>query len=124
MDSEGKTQLYITEEDVLCIRFFLIKIFALTYITSYSWGNNHDLDAETPLRIEQLAFRSHEIYLAFAAFRKFVEECDEMHLRVLDADENIDKESWRNAVNCKENIAIMGHSFGGTTVVSHFVCLW
>jgi platelet-activating factor acetylhydrolase len=73
----------------------------------------------SPLRVEQLTFRKHEIYVACAAFRNFVERCDEMALRFSGADQNINLESWRSAVNCQNNVVLMGHSFGGTTVVSH-----
>jgi platelet-activating factor acetylhydrolase len=78
----------------------------------------HNFTDPLPLRSEQLAFRRHEIYLAFMAFRKFVKGCNEMDLRILDVKDTIDVESWRNSVNCEGDIALVGHSFGGATVAS------
>ncbi|KAJ7178964.1 platelet-activating factor acetylhydrolase, isoform II-domain-containing protein [Mycena filopes] len=73
-----------------------------------------------PLRADQLVFRQHEIYRTYAAFRALVREGE-----VLEALDGAEKglQSWLPVregaalVNC-DDIALVGHSFGGCTLLS------
>jgi platelet-activating factor acetylhydrolase len=76
------------------------------------------------MRGDQLSFRKHEIYYAFDAFNKLVS--GEEQLCVHDGSAaDIDWESWcrvrlksvKAPVNC-DQLALVGHSFGGATIVS------
>ncbi|KAJ7044522.1 platelet-activating factor acetylhydrolase, isoform II-domain-containing protein [Mycena alexandri] len=74
-----------------------------------------------PLRADQLVFRQHEVYRTYAAFCALVRES--VLLEALDgAEEGL--RSWlpaatdgRALVNC-DDVALVGHSFGGCTVLS------
>ncbi|KAF4602119.1 hypothetical protein EYR40_005323 [Pleurotus pulmonarius] len=71
------------------------------------------------LRTEQLAFRTHEIYIAYKAFTELANSGNEGHSL-----ENVDNspvswESWGPGyVNCNSDVTLAGHSFGGCTVFS------
>ncbi|KAG1755516.1 platelet-activating factor acetylhydrolase, isoform II-domain-containing protein [Suillus lakei] len=74
-------------------------------------------------RQQQLAFRRHEIYLAFRSFRQLIQ--DGYHgsshgLQTIDK-KPIDWSSWSSdddtkAVECEKDVLLAGHSFGGATV--------
>ncbi|KAJ7490431.1 platelet-activating factor acetylhydrolase, isoform II-domain-containing protein [Mycena galericulata] len=72
-----------------------------------------------PLRADQLEFRQHEVYRIYAAFRDLVR--DGTTLAAVDGTP-VDFASWappaRPAlVNC-DDVALIGHSFGGCTALS------
>ncbi|KAJ7904684.1 platelet-activating factor acetylhydrolase, isoform II-domain-containing protein [Mycena olivaceomarginata] len=72
-----------------------------------------------PLRVDQLVFRQHEVYRIYAAFCALVR--DAVALEAID-DAHVDLKSWAPGsgsalVNC-DNVAIVGHSFGGCTALS------
>jgi hypothetical protein len=77
-----------------------------------------------PLRANQLVFRRHEIYIAYQAFCRFIENDRDLELGIMD-EVDIDKSSWtgldvdsgKPPVCCTADVALMGHSFGGCTVV-------
>lgn len=83
-----------------------------------------------PFRSDQLTFRRHEVYLAYSAFRSFIkhghDEAGQESPQLQSIDGNqIDWESWSKRVNCDNDVALVGHSFGGATVVSyHTRVLW
>ncbi|KAK7061916.1 SCF E3 ubiquitin ligase complex F-box protein GrrA [Favolaschia claudopus] len=72
-----------------------------------------------PLRVDQLVFRQQEVYRIYEAFCALVR--DGVALKELDGG-SVDLKSWINKsgkplVNC-EDVALVGHSFGGCTVLS------
>lgn len=74
-----------------------------------------------PLRADQLVFRQHEVYSIYAAFCAMVR--DGVALEAIDRAE-VDLQSWLPSsgpalVNC-DDVALVGHSFGGCTVVCSF----
>lgn len=72
-------------------------------------------------RAEQLEFRKHEIYLTYSAFRKLVMTGERGDLRSMD-ELPLDWESWiGDWVRCDEGVSLVGHSFGGATVVSRLL---
>lgn len=88
----------------------------------HSWDNSKGDDSSNdrvfPFRAEQLEFRKHEIYLAYSAFRKLVLTGERGDLRSMD-ELPLDWESWTGDwVRCDEGVSLVGHSFGGATVVS------
>lgn len=103
-----------------------------------SWEAGTPSESGTlPFRTDQLLFRRHEIYLAYSALSSLVKhshtpEIPEIpRLQTIDGS-NIQWESWFKSrpedlplVDCDDNIALVGHSFGGATVVSshHLCCL-
>ena len=96
-----------------------------------SWEADRPSDSVTlPFRNDQLIFRRHEIYLAYSAFSSLVEHGhnpEMSHLQTVDGS-YINWESWCKPhsddfapVRCDADVALVGHSFGGATVVSlHF----
>jgi pimeloyl-ACP methyl ester carboxylesterase len=77
-----------------------------------------------PLRLDQLSLRREEIYHAFTAFQDFVSSPSSSHgLYQIDNKEDIrnsdvgNLETWRDAVQVKNNVHFVGHSFGGSTLV-------
>lgn len=74
-----------------------------------------------PLRAEQLAFRHHEVYTAYATFHRFIHSDPQVLLETIDGGQ-FDRESWHPGgepvVECDKDIVLAGHSFGGCTVVS------
>ncbi|KIK67971.1 hypothetical protein GYMLUDRAFT_154871 [Collybiopsis luxurians FD-317 M1] len=73
-----------------------------------------------PLRVDQLAFRQHEIYTAYAAFAKLVSgsnQYDNFGSIHFVHDGNTFNETWSNAPINVENICLAGHSFGGCTML-------
>jgi platelet-activating factor acetylhydrolase len=83
-----------------------------------------------PFRKDQLIFRRHEIYLAYSAFSSFVgngHNTENSGLQTIDGSQ-VNLESWFRRtsgdlprVRCDADVALVGHSFGGATVVSPFV---
>ncbi|KAH6915134.1 platelet-activating factor acetylhydrolase, isoform II-domain-containing protein [Coprinopsis sp. MPI-PUGE-AT-0042] len=105
--SEQEHMYYLREEDIY-------------------WEDEHHKDASSPypLRVEQLAFRQHEVYTAFNAFRDFIRNEPDSQLRVVDSS-NLDRESWgldaqytQPLVGFDQDVVLAGHSFGGCTVLS------
>ncbi|EGO27802.1 hypothetical protein SERLADRAFT_447019 [Serpula lacrymans var. lacrymans S7.9] len=106
--SRSPAKLYIKESDII-------------------WSPDTKDEERTMLsfRGDQLTFRQHEIYLAYAAFSKLVKygyEGPGNGLQLTDASK-IDWDSWTQKddvvpIQCDDNIALAGHSFGGATVFS------
>ena len=79
-----------------------------------------------PFRNDQLIFRRHEIYLAYSAFHSLVDHdhyAETLRLQTIDGSP-IEWESWSKLtadglarVKCDANVALVGHSFGGASVV-------
>lgn len=74
-------------------------------------------------RQQQLAFRRHEIYLAFRSFKQLVRNGYQGSNRGLQSidKKSIDWSSWSSdgdtkAVECEKDVLLAGHSFGGATV--------
>ena len=73
--------------------------------------------------MEQLVYRRHEVYRAYAAFSQFVKgrsgdaENAFKLLPINDGDGEVDSFTWLEAVNCDEKVALVAHSFGGATLV-------
>jgi hypothetical protein len=76
-------------------------------------------------RRQQLAFRRHEIYLAFCSFKQLVQDGyqgSNCGLQSIDK-KFIEWSSWSSdgdtkAVECEKDVLLAGHSFGGATVAS------
>ena len=88
----------------------------------HSWnkskGASSSSDLDFAFRAEQLEFRKHEIYFAYSAFRNLVLTGERGDLRTID-ESPLDWESWTGDwVQCDEGVSLVGHSFGGATVVS------
>lgn len=74
-------------------------------------------------RQQQLAFRRHEIYLAFRSFKQLIQDGyqgSSHGLQSIDK-KSIDWSSWSSdvdtkAVECDKDVLLAGHSFGGATV--------
>ncbi|TFK22339.1 hypothetical protein FA15DRAFT_622679 [Coprinopsis marcescibilis] len=105
--SKPRTLLYLRESDI-------------------HWDDDSDSikTAPFPLRVEQLAFRHHEVYITYNTFHKFIHNTPGTHLETIDGT-HFDRKSWgldeateKPFVNCDENIVLAGHSFGGCTVLS------
>ncbi|KAF9453028.1 hypothetical protein P691DRAFT_659435 [Macrolepiota fuliginosa MF-IS2] len=80
-------------------------------------------DHPMPWRGEQLAFRHHEIHVAYEAFQKFVTGA-QIEIDTIDGDP-FDKASWSSLatsgdsiIKHHEEIILAGHSFGGATALS------
>jgi platelet-activating factor acetylhydrolase len=91
----------------------------------HSWDNsgvvNGSSDPGFAFRAEQLEFRQHEIYLAYSAFRRLVLTGERGDLRSVD-ESPLDWESWTGDwVRCDEDVSLVGHSFGGATLVSRLL---
>lgn len=74
-------------------------------------------------RQQQLAFRRHEIYLAFSSFKQLVQDGYQGSNHGLQSIDKkfIDWSSWSSdgdtkAVECEKDVLLAGHSFGGATV--------
>lgn len=87
------------------------------------WNNKSDdsLPTPFPLRADQLALRHQEIYLAYQAFCRFMQNDPTLELETID-EVDLDKKGWlqnsgKGSV-CTENVVLVGHSFGGCTVLS------
>ncbi len=80
-----------------------------------SWGNDKP-DGQYPFRTEQLVFRTKEIYETYHSFRVLV--CgDTSNIRSEIRNSKHDLSQWKDQVDV-ENTWLVGHSFGGSTVVS------
>ncbi|KAF8195710.1 platelet-activating factor acetylhydrolase, isoform II-domain-containing protein [Mycena galopus ATCC 62051] len=95
-----RTMLYCREDDV-------------------EFPPDHAGETLLPLRADQLEFRKHEVYRIYAAFSAFVR--DGAALEAIDGT-RVDLRSWTPAsgpalVNC-DDVALIGHSFGGCTALS------
>ena len=76
-----------------------------------------------PFRSDQLELRRHEMYKIYTAFRQLIQGLQkdaelDIKLQTIDG-VHIDWESWKGTVNCDENLALVGHSFGGATLVRY-----
>lgn len=99
-------------------------ILYLTNIFSYSWDDSDSIQTTPyPLRVEQLVFRHHEVYITYNTFRKLTQRDPDVQIHTI-TDEPFDRESWgldpatgESLVNCDSNVVLGGHSFGGCTVV-------
>jgi len=80
-----------------------------------TWPENASASQFT-LREDQLLFRTREIYEAHNAFAKMVSG-EEADLHMLDESE-YNPAVWKDRVQCKEDITLAGHSFGGATVLT------
>jgi len=69
------------------------------------------------IRTDQLLFRTREIYEAHDAFSKMINGDSQGDLHLLDESE-FDAESWKDRVQCHEDVTLAGHSFGGATSLS------
>lgn len=82
-----------------------------------SGQNKYSSDRALRLRTDQLEFRRQEVFAAIAAFRGMVEGAsDRGGLEVMDG-KDIDWASWKNKIDF-HTVDIVGHSFGGATLVS------
>ncbi|KAH7914420.1 tRNA synthetases class I, catalytic domain-containing protein [Hygrophoropsis aurantiaca] len=108
MPSNSPAKLYIKEHDILC--------------------DPDTQEGESTLAIfrgDQLAFRRHEIYTAYGAFRSVVREGHQglgEGLQTIDGND-IDWSSWSSKndhppVQCDQDVFMTGHSFGGATTLS------
>ncbi|PPQ77702.1 hypothetical protein CVT25_011137 [Psilocybe cyanescens] len=77
-----------------------------------------------PLRGQQLAFRHHEIYIAYSAFCRFIKQDSTLEFDTIDGTP-YNKSSWtalnqagQQVIRYDERIVLAGHSFGGCTVLS------
>jgi hypothetical protein len=125
---EGVTQkikLYLKDDDVMQV--FYLHNFVPFLIFSYSFNcesNPPSISAgDFPLRVDQLTFRQHEIYLAYDTFKQLVS--GEKHEVIDGSMEGIDWKSWsrKHPLSGKgpvryEEVALLGHSFGGATMVN------
>jgi len=75
------------------------------------------------LRMEQLAFRHQELYIAYSTFRHFVQN-DALEIDTIDGSPIL-IEGWtgvngegRPSINCDKDVILAGHSFGGCTMLS------
>lgn len=101
----------------------------VTNILPNSWDDDADAVKSTnlfPLRVEQLAFRHHEVYSTYNTFRDFIHGTPGVHMDTIDGS-LFDRSSWGVSVDdpetsalvqCDEDVILAGHSFGGATVVS------
>lgn len=83
----------------------------------------NDASAAFPLRIEQLEFRRKEIYTAYTVFCEYlrgeVAELETTDGRVIhDSWRMTDKETNRGPIQYFSDVTLIGHSFGGCTMVS------
>ncbi|KAL4076150.1 platelet-activating factor acetylhydrolase [Scleroderma citrinum] len=91
-----------------------------------SWPSGQQVDEHTMMSFhrEQLAFRRREVYYTFGAMRDLVLEGRQKagELQAVDG-ASIDWSSWSNGsqkkfIECDEDVVLVGHSFGGATVLS------
>ncbi|KAL0949350.1 hypothetical protein HGRIS_009420 [Hohenbuehelia grisea] len=82
-------------------------------------------DTPLPLRAQQLAFRHHEIYIAYTAFQELVTKGHGKHSLETVDNTPIDWASWSAdagskspPIRCDRDVTLSGHSFGGCTVFS------
>jgi len=91
-----------------------------------AWPPGHPAEECTMLsfRGEQLDFRRREIYHAFRAIRNLVRDGpeDTQYPLVTTEDTPINWSTWsagsQKPIECEENVVLVGHSFGGATVLS------
>ncbi|KAJ6628803.1 platelet-activating factor acetylhydrolase, isoform II-domain-containing protein [Mycena sp. CBHHK59/15] len=81
------------------------------------WAENNSSDPSAfPIRVDQLVFRQHELYLIYSAFCQLVQNGTK--LAGING-EDIDLTSWSsNSPVCCEDVTLAGHSFGGCTMLS------
>ncbi|KAF8969447.1 platelet-activating factor acetylhydrolase, isoform II-domain-containing protein [Flammula alnicola] len=107
--SEPRTLLYLQESN----------------IHHFSWDDNDTMNTHPlPLRAQQLAFRHHEVYIAYSAFCRFVRGDSTLQFDTIDGTA-YDKASWttlnesgQGKVKFNDRVILAGHSFGGCTVLS------
>lgn len=94
-------------------------MFPLTDAFPLSWDDVKETsDHRFAFRTEQLELRKREIYLSYYAFRKLVQTGERGDLQTTD-ELSFDWASWTGDwVRCDEGVSLVGHSFGGATVVS------
>lgn len=96
----------------------------------FSWDDNDAPAAHPiPLRGEQLAFRHHEIYIAYSTICRLLQNDPALDLDIID-NASFDKRSWiaRNEeeqaiIRYDDRVVLTGHSFGGCTMVRFFLFL-
>jgi len=75
-------------------------------------------DPRFALRADQLELRKHEINHTYSAFRTLVQTGEPGNLRTME-DLPFDWASWAGDwVRCDEGVSLVGHSFGGATVLA------
>jgi platelet-activating factor acetylhydrolase len=119
VDSRGEPKLYIQEDQWM----YAIYVISVTNANATnSWDPTKPQPSDPlPMRADQLRFRRKEIYQIYTAFKDLVngvrgEPDDVFKLNVLDG-ANVDLKCWEGVVNCEENVGLVGHSFGGATLV-------
>jgi platelet-activating factor acetylhydrolase len=90
--------------------------------SSGSWDKDKDFsgfkDPRLAFRAEQLEMRKCEIFLAYSAFRRLIRTGEHGDLRTMD-DLVFDWASWGGDwVRYDNGVSLVGHSFGGATMVS------
>ncbi|KAF5390728.1 hypothetical protein D9757_002652 [Collybiopsis confluens] len=124
--STGKVVLIIQHRDgtsPVCRTLYKGKNRTMMYVKESEVRWTVEPSDALPLRVDQLAFRQHEIYTAYAAFSKLVcgpkqhHDFGSIHF-VRSGRDNTFQETWSNAPIALENICLAGHSFGGCTMFS------
>lgn len=129
---EGKslprTLLYLRETDIqygTCIQYEDTKHWLI-----YSWDDSDSMNIHPiPLRGQQLAFRHHEVYIAYATFCRFMQSDPTLEFETIDST-SFDKGSWtkmnesgKPIIKYDDKITLAGHSFGGCTLVHLFLVI-
>ncbi|KAF8914180.1 platelet-activating factor acetylhydrolase, isoform II-domain-containing protein [Gymnopilus junonius] len=93
--------------------------------TDILWDDNEAPESHPiPLRGEQLAFRHHEIHIAYSTICRLLQNDSTLELDVIDQ-ASFDKKSWiakdesgQAIIRYDDRVILTGHSFGGCTVLS------
>ena len=78
--------------------------------------------SQIPLRTQQLEFRRREVYTTYSTFCRFLRDDPTLKLDTIDGS-GFDKKSWLVSkddvlkVRIDEKVTLVGHSFGGATLV-------
>ncbi|KAF8663408.1 hypothetical protein AX16_000980 [Volvariella volvacea WC 439] len=90
-----------------------------------SEGDNSHKTVPFTVRREQLVFRRHEIYIAYDAFRRLLQNDPEVEIELIDG-EHLETKGWSvldelsqsPPVRWDDQVGLAGHSFGGCTMLS------